>query len=375
MRLNTRVGALTLSLLLCACGGQPARQPPAADAPPTDATPVQLPTGTATAAPTVAGPTDVPASTTTPAPPRLASAGEVVTLDVVNDGRLDIVVHGVERLDPDAALGVEAPYLLVDWSVRNAGPRAVRWVGSNGIAAILGADGTRLNAEPAFDGVPLRAGDLGTDQQACAVLPGAGPAHLDFLVSSGGWSMPPGAVYRGFTAFRETPGLERQDLLFELSFPTTQVMDGPRTSAVFNLASPPSLGGLDWTGDGASPPDSAEVGDLSFSNVRAGEVTAGGAANMNDYSNSCGFSRTITMTLRNASATTQSLSTGLLLLVDTDGRLYAPRENSFVDIPPQSEAEVSVTFPALEGRDPAALYVGGYLLPGETGALLVTVSR
>lgn len=71
-----------------------------------------------------------------------------------------------------------------------------------------------------------------------------------------------------------------------------------------------------------------------------------------------------------------ALSTGNFQLVDVDGRFYAPRESTFVDVAPQSEAEICVVFPALVGRgEPAALYIGGYLAPGETGPLLVTVSR
>jgi hypothetical protein len=304
----------------------------------------------------------------------VARLGEVVTLNAFRDERYEIVVHGIERLEPEPSLGLETQYLLIDWSVRNASERPVQWLSGNGLPTILASDGTRLNAEPTFDGIPLRVADLGADQSACAVPRGGGPAYLGNPLVTGGWSMPPGAVYRSYTAFRQTPGLEREDLRFEVSFAIDQTFGGPRTSAIFDLASPPSPNRLEWSGDGTNPQSSAQVTNLTFSNAQSGEVTPGGASNPSDFSNSCGFSRAITMTVRNDSATTQSISTGNFQLVDVDGRFYAPRESTFVDVAPQSEAEISVVFPALVGRgEPSAIYIGGYLAPGETEPLLVTV--
>ena len=179
-------------------------RPPAADTP---ASPVASPVRQAaptrpvkSTQPRDPSPTTLPPSPTPPAGP--VPLGQSVTIDSARGERYTILVHGMRRQPAEPALGITEPLVLVDWSVRNDGDRSVSWRAHAGKPTILAADGTPLNAEPVHEGVPLQVADMGDQPTACrgenfyTTQPFA-----DFLTTSGSWFMPPGAVYRTWTAF------------------------------------------------------------------------------------------------------------------------------------------------------------------------------
>lgn len=361
-----------ITVLLAGCGGTsaPAGGVQAETASTGSDTTGQAPAPTAAAIPSTvptAGPTPLP----TP-PPELVSLGQTV-----QSGPVTLVVHGFQRvawLDSIDPAAPAAERVVVDLSVRNELPQALTWSVGRGIRmAILGADGTPVNAEPdesLAGGIGLLTNQPTTECRTLAAV----RSSLEYVRNAD--TLAPGAVLRQFVTFRATPGLEASGLQLEviITGPTNALdvqAQAPSYRAMFQLDGTASAASLPWSGPNAQPTELATLNATSYSSARLGPVTA--AKTFSGSDEPCVQARTLTVEVENTSAQSVSpLPSGGAVLVDADGRRYTQLLVPGVDptpLGPRERRTLTLAFPAVLGvsERPLALLLTGEPSSAGTG--------
>lgn len=277
-------------------------------------------------------------------------------------GAFTVMVHGIQWVDwreqvPGDIAYQQTQRLLVDVSLRNDTQRVLVWP-MDARFTVLNVDGAALNTEYSdiqtglYEGaVGLLPAEMQTEQCAKRVSDLLLPVtYLKRLL--------PGEVARRWLSYRQTPGLEQDDLQLEIEL-SGLPGDEQRYQAQFLLHGASQSSPLPSRAATAQLVQEGRLGEFAIKDAQIGpigEIKDG----LHRTLMPCTLQRTVTVHVENMSAQTEPFTTGIRL-VDADGRVYEPLPiDDRYSFEPRQTQTISLMFPALLGvRDhPVALLLG-----------------
>ncbi|MFQ3662519.1 MAG: hypothetical protein SNJ69_09010 [Chloroflexaceae bacterium] len=315
---------------------------------------------------------DVP---TRPFPPgMLNSAGEAAPEQIQNVragevraiGSYSVVLHQARTLTFSGGMlsQLEGPYFAAEVSVRNdgnkpmGGPEAWRY-------AVLSASDERLNEEALVS--------FGVAEEFSDQLPGdcADSIYANGLLPVTRGTLLPGAAIRSWVLFKQTPGLEADELQLEVQVSEAQPgfsfsQPAPIGSITFRLDGSTSMDPLPWQAPVSDTGAMATMGGVTFSEATISSPSEGIAGDP------CTTERVVSVRAVNTgAATAAAIPPGGILLLDNLGRIYTTTGTMTTrsmsgeyGLGPREEKVVGFPFPPSFGvRDGAVALI---LIDGDT---------